>query len=74
MINGTKAHCAILSANISYQICRNVFIDLGGTYRKYTTSVADGMTTTGPVSGPLTTNYVYFGLRINAARRDYDFF
>ncbi len=74
MINGPKAHCEILNVNLSYQLCRNVFLDLGGTYRKYVTNVTDGMTSTGPVNGPLTTDYVYFGLRINTVRRDYDFF
>jgi hypothetical protein len=76
-INGPRAHCEMLSLNASYQLFRNVFLDLGGTYRKY--SVADGIyrndySTTGPVYGPLTTTYLYFGFRMNIARRDYDFF
>jgi len=74
MINGPKAHCEIINLNASYQLRRNLFIDAGGVYRKYTTSVTDGLTTTGPVTGPLTTDYIYFGIRINAARRDYTFF
>jgi hypothetical protein len=74
LINGPRAHCEIINLNVSYQLFRNVFIDLGGTYRKYVTNVSDGMTSTGPVNGPLTTDYVYFGLRINTVRRDYDFF
>lgn len=76
-INGPRAHCEIVNLNLSYQVFPNVFCDLGGTYRKYVTSLgasSDGMTSTGPVNGPLTTNYVYFGLRVNIAKRDYDFF
>jgi len=77
MINGPKNHCAIISANISYQIRRNMFLDAGGVYRKYTDAAPAGTTdyaTTGPIYGSLTTNYIYFGIRINAPRREYDFF
>lgn len=77
LINGPKAHCALMNVNVSYELFQNVFLDLGGTYRKYSTDLgaaAQGMTSTGPVTGALTTNYFYFALRINAARRDYDFF
>jgi len=75
MINGPKAHCMMMNLNISYQLRRNLFFDLGGTYRKYVNNqpITDGYTTTGP-NVPLTTNYIYFGIRLNAARRDYDFF
>ena len=78
LVNGPKAHCEILNLNISYQLRRNLFLDLGGTYRKYTNnagSYADASATTGPVPvNGLSTNYVYFGFRINAPRRSYDFF
>ena len=76
MINGPKSTCAILNLNVSYQLRRNLFLDLGGVYRKYTnnSSVYPDFSTTGAALGPLTTNYVYFGLRINAPRREYDFF
>ncbi|MFI5196855.1 MAG: hypothetical protein ACHQD8_07175 [Chitinophagales bacterium] len=77
MINGPKSHCEIISLNLSYQLRRNLFFDVGGIYRKYVNDAAiyaNDYSTTGPVYGPLTTNYVYFGLRINAARREYDFF
>ncbi len=76
-INGPKATCTIMNLNIAYQLRRNLFLDLGGTYRKYinTTGVYNSdYTTTGPLYGPLTTTYVYFGVRLNMARRDYDFF
>jgi len=77
MINGPQNHCEIISLNISYQLRRNLFLDLGGTYRKYTdaaTLTHPEYSTTGPIYGPLTTQYVYFGIRINAVRREYDFF
>jgi hypothetical protein len=78
LINGPKAHCEILDLNISYQLRRNLFLDLGGAYRKYTNNGGiynDATTSTGAVpSGGLTTNYVYFGFRINAPRRNYEFF
>ncbi len=35
MINGPKSTCEIINLNIAYQIRRNVFMDLGGTYCKY---------------------------------------
>jgi hypothetical protein len=76
-INGPKGHCEILSLNASYQLRRNLFVDLGGVYRKYTDDLnvaAAASTTNGPIYGSLTTNYVYFGLRINTARRRYDMF
>jgi len=77
MINGLKAHCEILNLTVSYQVRRNLFIDVGGTYRKYVVNSGiynNDYATTGPINGPLTTQYVYFGLRLNAVRRDYDFF
>jgi len=76
MINGPKSHCEILNLNLSYQVFRNVFLDLGGTYRKYVNNagVYPDYSSTGAALGPLTTDYVYFGFRMNVARRDYDFF
>jgi hypothetical protein len=76
MINGPKSQCAIMNLNLSYQLRRNFFLDIGGTYRKYATSSKrlPVSSTTGTVTGPLTTTYFYFGIRLNAARRDYDFF
>ena len=75
MINGPRATCQSTSLNLSYQLARNLFIDAGGNYRKYSApkGVA-GYSTVGPVDGPLNTSYVYFGVRLNAPRRDYTFF
>ncbi len=76
MINGPKSNCKMLSLNASYQIRRNLFVDLGGVYRSYQS--ADGIyphtSSIGTTSSALTTSYVYFGLRINTARRHYDMF
>ncbi|MCW3120746.1 MAG: hypothetical protein JWQ38_238 [Flavipsychrobacter sp.] len=76
MVNGPKNTCQILSLNASYQLRRNLFVDLGGVYRKYVNAagVYPNSSTVGDAIGPLTTNYVYFGIRINAPRREYDFF
>ena len=76
MINGPEARCAIANLNISYQVKRNMFVDIGGTFRKYETTSGKYpvSSTTGVVTGPLTTSYFYFGIRLNAIRRDYDFF
>jgi hypothetical protein len=77
MINGPKSTCEIINLNVAYQLRRNLFIDIGGTYRKYINNAgiySSDYSTTGPVYGPLTTNYVYLGVRLNCARRDYDFF
>ena len=77
MIHGPESHCEMININISYQLRRNLFIDLGDTYRKYANNAGiyrNDYSTTGPVYGPLTTNYFYIGLRLNASRRDYDLF
>jgi hypothetical protein len=77
LINGPRSHCEMINFNISYQVCRNMFIDLGDTYRKYANDAGiyrGDYSTTGPVFNALTTNYFYIGLRINVARRDYDMF
>jgi hypothetical protein len=75
-INGPKSTCAIINLNLAYQLRRNLFVDFGGTYRKYASPVGvfSSDATTGPEAGPLTTSYVYFGIRLNCVRRDYDFF
>lgn len=76
MINGPESRCQILSLNASYQVRRNLYVDLGGVYRNYEN--VDGVyphtSATGTSTSALTTTYFYFGLRINAARRAYDFF
>jgi hypothetical protein len=76
MINGPESNCKIMSLNLSYQVRRNMFVDLGGVYRNYQNvdNTYPHSSTTGTSNGALTTTYVYFGVRINAARRAYDFF
>ncbi len=77
MINGPESQCKIVSLNASYQIRRNMFLDLGGVYRNYVNvdNAYPVSSTTGTNSSALTSTYVYFGVRINSAmRRAYDFF
>jgi len=76
MINGPKSTCALLNVNIAYQLYRNLYIDLGGTHRKYINGagVYPDQSTTGYNLAPNTTTYMYIGIRLNAPRRNYDFF
>lgn len=74
LINGPRSTCQLLNLNISYQLRRNLFLDLGGVYRNYTGAAFPAYSTTGVAGGALTSNYVYFGFRVNAPRREYDFF
>ena len=76
MINGPKSHCEILSLDVSYQVRRNMFLDIGGTYRKYVNNAGiynNDYSTPGPQTS-LTTNYVYVGIRLNAARRNFNLY
>lgn len=63
VINGVRTQCAIATANISYQLRPNLFIDAGYEYRRQ--SYGGYMPTA-------TTNWVYGGVRMNAPRRRYD--
>jgi hypothetical protein len=76
LINGVKSTCQMLSFNASYQFRRNMFVDLGGIYRKYTSDdpTIPLTSSTGVTLGDLTSKYFYVGIRINAARRAYDNF
>lgn len=77
MINGPQSSCNIASLNLSYQVRRNMYVDLGGVYRSYKSddNVYPHSSTTGVSQSALNTTYVYFGIRINSAtRRAYDFF
>jgi hypothetical protein len=65
LINGVKVQCASLNLNLSYELKENLFIDLGGFYRKYAY-----MTITSP---SISTTCLYGGVRLNFARREYDF-
>ena len=68
----------MLGLNVSYQLKRNLFIDAGGTYRRYTNTIATAIdpenSTTGYINGSLNTTYFYVGVRINTSRRDYNFY
>ncbi|MNE68311.1 hypothetical protein D3C80_1639650 [compost metagenome] len=66
MINGPQATGMSLSLNLSYEIASGLYFDLGGTHRRYTVEqqiIPDQQTT-----------YLYSGLRLNFARRDYTAF
>ncbi len=75
-INGVQTWCALLNLNISYQLKRNLYIDLGATHRDYQSDYkGQSSSSTGTTIGvDLPTTYFYFGIRLNASRRDYDFF
>ncbi len=66
MINGVKVTCASLNVNLSYELRENLFLDLGGTHREYQYD--------SNLFPKYTTNYFYGGLRLNIARRNYDFY
>jgi len=66
LINGVKTTCALLNLNLSYELKENLFIDLGATHRKY--HYDSGLYPTN------TSNYFYGGIRLNIARRDYDYY
>jgi len=66
MINGPRVTSTMLNLNLAYELKENLFIDLGATRRVYKYENA--------VMPNHVTNYVYGGLRLNIARRDYDFY
>lgn len=66
MINGPKATGVSLSLNLSYEIAPNLYFDLGGAHRRYT--VAEN------IRPDQQSTYLYSGLRLNFARRDYSTF
>jgi hypothetical protein len=76
MVNGIKSSCALVNFNIAYQLRSNLYIDLGATYRRYVSDLTSIPLTssTGTSIGNISTTYVYFGIRLNAALRDYDIF
>jgi hypothetical protein len=65
LINGVKVQCASLNLNLSYALKENLFVDLGSNYRRY-----DYVTTTAP---GISNTCLYGGVRLNFARRLYDF-
>lgn len=66
LTNGIKATTMLVGLNASYELRENLFIDLGFSHRirKYENGIMPDQTTT----------YFYGGLRLNIARRDYDFY
>jgi hypothetical protein len=66
LTNGVKTTTMSINFNASYELKENLFIDLGATHRRM--SYDDG------VAPDFTTSYFYGGLRLNIARRDYDFY
>jgi hypothetical protein len=66
LINGVTANCLMLEGMVSYELRPNLFIDAGITHRQFT--YEDG-------SVPqATSTYFYGGLRLNIARRDYNYY
>lgn len=77
MVNGPKSHVTSVNLNLSYQAARNCYIDAGFILRSYdnASKVYGGYSTVGyDPAGPLNTNVVYLGVRLNSPRRDYSFF
>jgi hypothetical protein len=76
LLNGPTGHGESINLNLSWQVRRNLFLDFGTLYRKYDAPSARyvAYSTAGPVMGSLTSNCVYFGIRLNAPRRDYTFY
>ncbi len=66
LINGEKVQCASLGINFAYELKENLFIDLGGSYRKY--AYVDGKYPS------QNSTLLYLGFRLNFARRDYNFY
>ncbi len=72
-INGVTTSCKMVSANVSYQIFPNVFLDAGGAKREFSAgSTATLTTATGTTKGASADSWFYFGIRINAVCRAYD--
>lgn len=65
LINGVQSQCASASLNVSYELRENLFIDIGGTYRKRSF---------GGVFPTENTTYFTGGLRLNIVQRNYDFY
>lgn len=66
LTNGVKTHTLSVNFNASYELKENLFIDLGATRRQ--------MSYDDDATREFTTNYFYGGIRLNIARRDYDFY
>ena len=66
LINGIPANCITLEGLVSYELRPNLFIDLGATNRRFTYD--------NNYLPQQTSTYFYGGLRLNIARRDYNFY
>ena len=66
LINGVRANCASVNINFAYELKENLFIDLGGAYRKCTFE--------NNIFPTQSTTYIYAGFRLNYNRREYDFY
>lgn len=66
LINGVRANCASVNINFAYELKENLFIDLGGAYRRCTFD--------NNIFPTQSTTYIYAGFRLNYNRREYDFF
>jgi hypothetical protein len=67
VINGIKTSCMLMNLNLSYELRDNLFFDLGFTHRRF---VSEDVLAIPNIS----TTYGYGGVRLNIARRDYDFY
>jgi len=63
LINGPKADCMLFSLNASYEFRPRLYIDIGGTYRKY--KVENNIL---PEQSSL---FLTAGVRLNLAKKDY---
>jgi hypothetical protein len=66
LIEGVETSCATLSLNLSYELRENLFFDVGATRRMFRSDL--------PGMKEDNTSYFYGGLRLNIARRDYNFY
>lgn len=66
LINGVPANCLTLDGLVSYELRPNLFIDLGATNRRFTYD--------NNFLPEQNITYIYGGLRLNIARRDYNYY
>ncbi len=66
LINGVQTRCALANVTASYELRENLFVDLSATHR-----VFDYVDLNRPASK---ITYFSAGVRLNFARRDYDFY
>ncbi len=73
-ISGVRTNCLMVGVNLSYRLYHDLYLDLGGAMRNFTSQTPDIPLSS--VSGTTTGNnmqaWYYFGIRLNATRRAYD--